>query len=164
MTLPAFLSSAVDSWAAFHGAHQAVSVSVRYLHVAGLLVGGGTALAADRRILQAMRSADAERTATLASLGASHRVVVPALVVIVLSGVLMTAADTTTFLSSRLYWSKLALVTLLLLNGVGLLAAERAATREPGPRGWRRLGLVSAVSLMLWLAIPYVALWLTVAA
>jgi hypothetical protein len=164
VALPAFLSGAVQTWAAFYDAHKAVSVSVRYLHLAGLLVGGGTALAADRRVLKAVRLGAAERAATLVELGASHRVVVPALAVIVLSGVLLTATDTATFLASRLYWLKMGIVALLLLNGVGLLAAERAAAREPDASGWRWLAVVSMLSLILWLAIPYVALWLTVSA
>jgi hypothetical protein len=164
MALPAFVSATVTSWATFYDAHKAVSVAVRYLHLAGILVGGGSALAADRQILRARRGSEAEKSATLASLGAVHRIVVPALAVIVVSGILMTAADAETFLRSRLYWGKLALVALLLLNGTGLLAAERAATRDPGSGGWRRLAIVSAVSLLLWLAIPYVALWLAVSA
>jgi nitrite reductase/ring-hydroxylating ferredoxin subunit len=38
-----------------------MSVTVHYLHLAGLLVGGGTALAADRQLLKAVRSGPAER-------------------------------------------------------------------------------------------------------
>ena len=52
MALPTFLSSAIDAWAAAYDTHRMLSVSVRYLHLAGLVVGGGTALAADRRILR----------------------------------------------------------------------------------------------------------------
>ena len=60
-----------------------VSVTIHYLHLAGLVVGGGTALAADRQILKAARSGPTERSATVAALHASHRVVVPALAVVV---------------------------------------------------------------------------------
>ena len=74
----------------------------------------------------------------MASLDASHRVVAPALAVVVATGLLMTASDTGTFLGSRLYWSKMGLVGLLLLNGLGLLAAERAfaGERRGGSGGW----------------------------
>jgi uncharacterized membrane protein len=163
MTLPTFLASAVESWATFYDKHQMVSVTVRYLHLAGLLVGGGTALATDRHVLRAARSGPSERAASLAALDASHRVVVPALAVVVLTGLLMTASDTATFLGSRLYWSKMGLVTLLLLNGVGLLAAERAVSQGRA-RGWRGLGFVSGASLCLWLVILFVGIWLTAAA
>src|SRR5512141_2564616 len=119
MALPVFLASTVESWAAFYDGHQMVSVTVRYLHLAGLVVGGGTALASDRQILRAIHSRAAERSATLAALGASHRVVVPALALMVVTGLLMASSDTATFFASRLFWSKMGLVTLLLLNGAG---------------------------------------------
>jgi hypothetical protein len=153
----------ISSWAAFYDAHRMVSVTIRYLHLAGLVVGGGTALSADRRILKAARLGPTERSATVAALHASHRVVVPALAVVVVTGALMTATDTATFLGSRLFWSKMGLVTLLLLNGAGLLAAERAVSRERG-RGWAWLGLTSAASLFLWLVILFMGVWLTAAA
>lgn len=163
MHLPALLATAVDSWASFYDGHRAVSVTVRYLHLLGLLVGGGTALAADRAILKSSRSGPEQRAGLVDALRASHRVVVPALVVVVTTGALMTLADTETFFASRLYWSKLGLVALLLLNGLGLLAAERAAA-SGRPQGWLRLGLASAASLVLWLSILFAGVWLTVAA
>jgi len=163
MALPAFVVSALESWADFYGHHQLVSVAVRYLHLAGLVVGGGTALAADRQILGAVRSGPSGRPGIVAALDATHRVVVPALAVVVTTGLLMTASDTETFLGSRLYWSKMGLVGLLLLNGVGLLAAERGIAGQR-PKGWLWLGLISAASLVLWLTILFFGVWLTAAA
>jgi hypothetical protein len=90
-------------------------------------------------------------------------VVVPALAVVVATGALMTLADTETFFASRLYWTKLGLVGLLLLNGLGLLAAERAAANGR-PKAWLGLGLASSASLVLWLVILFAGVWLTVAA
>ena len=164
MTPPTSLASAVGSWAAFYDAHHVVSVTVRYLHLAGLMVGGGTALATDRRLLKAARAGGTERATTLAALAASHRVVVPALAIVAATGALMATADTATFFASRLFWGKLGLVTLLLLNGLGLLAAEAAASRGDGTRGWGRLRAGAAASLVLWLLILYAGVWLTVAA
>jgi uncharacterized membrane protein len=163
MALPAFLTSPIDSWAALYDAHRMLSVTVRYLHLAGLVVGGGTALVADRRILRAVGSPPAERPATIAAIRASHRVVVSALAVVVVTGVLMAASDVSTFLGSRLFWFKMGLVALLLLNGGGLLLAERAASRGRG-HGWPSLVFTSAASLALWLAILFMGVWLTAAA
>jgi hypothetical protein len=163
MALPALLASTVDSWADFYGHHQLVSVSVRYLHLAGLIVGGGTALAADRQVLLAARAGSADRAGIVASLDASHRVVGPALAVVVATGLLMTASDTGTFFASRLYWSKMGLVGLLLLNGLGLLAAERAFAGGR-KRGRRWLGVTAGASLVLWLTILFFGVWLTAAA
>ena len=163
MALPAFVGSAVGAWASFYDGHHVVSVTVRYLHLVGLVTGGGTALAADRQVLKARRASPELRAEVLAGLRASHRVVVPALAVVVATGALMTAADTATFFASRLYWCKLGLVALLLVNGLGLLAAERAL--ESGrARSWRQLGAASAASLVLWLTILLAGVWLTVAA
>jgi len=163
MSLPAFLTPAIESWSDFYGHHQVVSVAVRFLHLAGLMVGGGTALAADRQVLAAARSAPTERSTVMATLGGSHRVVVPGLAVVVLTGLLMALADTETFLPSRLFWSKMGLVGLLVLNGLGLLAAERAASGGR-PKAWRWLSLTAAASLFLWLATLLAGVWLTVAA
>jgi hypothetical protein len=163
MTIPAFLSTAVESWAGFYGHHQWVSVTVRYLHLASLLVGGGAALAADRQILRAARGGPPERSGVVKTLDATHRVVVPALALVVITGILMTASDAETFLGSRIYWSKMGLVALLLLNGVGLLAAERAVSAEK-PKAWTWMGLVSSASLVLWLTILFAGVWLTAAA
>lgn len=163
MALPSFLTSAIDSWAALYDAHRMLSVSVRYLHLAGLVVGGGTALAADRRILRTAGSAPAERATTVAAIHASHRVVVPALAMVVVTGALLVASDLRTFLASRLFWAKMSFVALLLLNGAGLVLAERAASRERG-RGWPGLVFTSATSLVLWLVILFLGVWLTAAA
>jgi hypothetical protein len=163
MALPAFLTSAIDSWAAVYDAHRMLSVTVRYLHLAGLVVGGGTALAADRRILKAARLVPADRAPTVAAIRASHSVVVPALAVVVATGVLLMASDLRTFLGSRLFWSKMSFVALLLLNGAGLLLAERAASRGRA-NGWSWLVFTSIASLVLWLAILFLGVWLTAAA
>jgi len=163
MALPHFLTSSIGAWADFYDAHRMVSVTVRYFHLAGLVVGGGTAIAVDRRMLHAARSSAAERAATVEVLHGSHRVVVPALAVVVLSGLLMVASDTGTFLSSPVFWLKMGLVALLVLNGAGIVAAERVVSRG-GAKAWTWLGGASAASLLLWLGILFMGLWLTVAA
>ncbi len=163
MALSSFLTPTIDSWAALYDAHRMLSVTVRYLHLAGLVVGGGTALAADRRILRAAGSAPAVRPATIAATRATHRVVIPALVLVVATGALLAASDLRTFLGSRLFWSKMSFVALLLANGVGLVLAERAASRDRG-NGWSWLVFTSATSLALWLVILFLGVWLTAAA
>jgi hypothetical protein len=164
MAIPAAITSLVQSWSDYYGSHQVLSVTVRFLHLTGLVVGGGTALAADRQILGALRSDAAQRVATLASLGSAHRVVVPALGLVVLTGSLLTAADAATFFASPLYWWKMALVALLLVNGGVLVAAEARAERHAGAKGWGWVALASGVSLVLWIVILFVGVRLTVAA
>jgi hypothetical protein len=164
MGQPAFAWDALAWWSAVYGDHQAVSVTVRFLHLAGLVVGGGTALVADRHLLATASRDTVARTAALTMAGASHRVVVPALAVMALTGLLMATADLETFLSSRLFWIKMTIVGLLLLNGGVLVLTERAAARSAGDREWARLRTVSAASVVLWLSALLAGTWLTVGA
>ncbi len=162
MSFPAFLAPVTDRWAAFYGDHRMISVSIRFLHLAAIVLGGGAAIAADRRTLAAVGSAE-RRAAAVADLAGTHRVVVSSLAVVVATGVLMALSDRDTFFASTVYWAKLGLFVLLLANGGLLLAGERslAAGRPSGP-GLLRAG--SALSLLLWLAVLFAGVWLTVAA
>jgi len=162
MSFPAFLVPAADKWAAFYGDHRLVSVGIRFLHLAAIVVGGGAAIAADRRTLSALGSAE-RRDAAVADLAGAHRVVVPSLAVVVATGVLMALSDRDTFFASAVYWTKLGLFVLLLANGGLLLAGERSfvAGRTVGAR---LLRAGSALSLLLWLALLFAGVWLTVAA
>ena len=59
------------------------------------------------------------------------RVVVAGLTLIVISGLLMLAADLDTFLHSRVFWIKMTLIVLLLINGALLTAAPATAPGAP---------------------------------
>lgn len=166
MGLPSFISSATTSWSAYYSDHQMVSLVIRYIHLAALMVGGGTALAIDRVVLGTARRSDHDRRhAAVTALKGSHRVVVPALVVVTATGILMTAADWTTFEASRLFWSKMTAFGLLVINGMVLVGAERHYARHAHvPLGWRRVVLASGTSVLLWLLILWIGEWLTIAA
>ena len=155
------LASLCSSWSSYYGNHQALSVTIRSLHLLALVVGGGTAVAADRRVLTSRHAA------TLADavvyLQRSHRIVISAFVVIVVTGLLMALADVETYSVSTLFWTKMGLVSLLMANGGFLTMAGRRADR-PESRWPRRVIAASAISLILWLAIVYASSWLMVAA
>jgi hypothetical protein len=159
-----FLAGAVMWWSSLYADHQAVSVTVRFLHLAGLLVGGGTALTIDRHLLGAdHRDADG-RLSALAFAASAHRIVVPSLALMALTGMLMAAADLETFRASRLFWIKMGIVGLLLSNGALLMLAERAAAGRTAGRPWTLLRMLSGASLVLWLSALLAGTWLTVAA
>ena len=160
-TASALLASTAAAWASYYSAHPFVALAVRWLHLSGLVGGGGAAVVADRRVLVA---GEDDRAAALAWLAASHRVVVTGLVVMALSGALMAAADIETFLGSKLYWTKMGLVALLALNGAGVYRSGRRALRDPSGGGWTWVRVTSTVSLVLWLLIVFVGLWLREAA
>ena len=152
-------------WSAYYADHQMVSLAIRYLHIAALMVGGGTALAIDRVVLASARArTDDRRRAAFTALRGSHRVVVPALTVVTVSGILMTAADWTTFEASRLFWIKMITFVFLVLNGAALVSAERAFAKSGDLGRWRWLVTASGTSCLLWLLVLWIGEWLTIAA
>jgi uncharacterized membrane protein len=152
-------------WSAYYSDHQMVSLLIRYLHLAALMVGGGTALAIDRVVLHTARTrTEDRRRAAFTAMKGSHRVVVPALAVVTASGILMAAADWDTFVASRLFWIKMISFGFLVINGMALVAAERAYAKRTDVTMWRRVVLASGASCALWLFILWIGEWLTVAA
>src|SRR6188768_394498 len=108
MGLSGVFGSASTWWSVYYSDHQMVSLSIRYVHLAALMIGGGTALAIDRVVLGTARTrTDDRRRAAFTAMKGSHRVVVPALGIVTASGILMAAADWTTFVESRLFWFKM---------------------------------------------------------
>jgi hypothetical protein len=145
-------------WSGYYADHSAVSGAIRYLHLTGIVVGGGTALAADRLILTAPV---ADRARVLAAIAEAHRAVVPSLVGIAATGALMFAADTETFLASTTFAVKIAAVGLLAINGGALTWAERQATTAGPARAWARLRATAGASTALWLGILLLGVLLT---
>lgn len=142
-------------WAKFYSKSTPAQNLILFAHLAGLLGGGGLAIAADRAIWKARAAADDARARLLADVAAVHRPVIIGLVFAVLSGALMTAADLETYLTSPVWWLKIGAVALLLANGAWLRSIERAAVRTPTvpPAAWAKVTLSSRLSLTLWFAV-----------
>jgi len=144
-----FLTSLTDSWASMYAGSPMIRTAMGFAHVAGLVGGGGCAIAADRAALMAWRSGADERERHVRSLRWTHRVVLVGLAAVVLSGVLLALADLDAYWASRAFWIKMALVVALGVNGAVLArAGERAARGDAG--GWRALRTTSILSLALW--------------
>jgi hypothetical protein len=144
------LSQPFSWWVALYANHAGLRTGVEFMHIGGLLVGGGCAIAADLAMLRAHREGDVSRTMQLQLLKATHRVVLLGLVALTVSGLLLFAADVDTFLTSRIFWLKIALFMVLLLNGAMMQLGERQVLRDE--RGaWGRLRRTATVSLWLWL-------------
>ena len=155
MAAPAFLVDLFQPWNDFYSHSAAVETVVQFLHVGGLLFAGGLAIAADRHSLRAMRVAAAGRTGHLEELAAVHRWVLTGLTVVVVSGLLLLAADIDAFFGSWVYWVKMLLVILLLANGWGMNRVEQQLRADPSDTSpaWGRLHRVAVVSLTLWFTI-----------
>lgn len=152
VSLPDAVAGAIQAWAEFKQDHRVVSRLLAYSHLAGILLAGGTAITVDRGVMRAWRRAADARARVLEDLERAHRVVIPALVFVGLTGGLWTLSELDDFMASPIYWVKMGLVGLLILNGLVMLRAERAARLRPGDGEWRRLRAAAMASIALWFA------------
>ncbi len=156
------IAAFVQPFADFYASSKALSATTTTLHIGGLLAGGGLAIATDRTVLRIpLDDSRAQRSAVL-DLAATHRFVIGALVAIGFSGAMFLAADVKTFAVSPVYWVKMALVLLLLLNGLRLSRAETNVNRSTSDVGreavvarseWSVLRQSATLSLLLWFTI-----------
>jgi hypothetical protein len=151
------LARLAEPWREVYSNATPVSTAVLFAHLAALVVGGGLAIAADRATLRAARAtvggAEA-RARQLAELAGAHRTVVGSLAVAAASGALLFLADVEEYAHSAVFWTKMALVALLLANGWLMMRVERGVA-VGGPRVdglWGRLRVHAAASVFLWLA------------
>ena len=152
MTVIQYAAQLTAPWAHLYGDSKLLSSSVVFVHLGGLLLGGGFAVAADRTTLRMIRQPAAARRIHLEELHAVHRPVMIGLAATFASGLLMLAADLETFLPAPLFWLKMGLIAALLGNGLVLRRAEaglRAGDDSHAGR-WRRLERAARTSLFLW--------------
>ncbi|MEZ4587198.1 MAG: hypothetical protein R2909_12415 [Gemmatimonadales bacterium] len=141
-------------WADFYGGSTLMSAGTTAVHLAGMFVGGGFAIAADRATLRALRHPKA-LAHHLDELHAIHRPVLIGLGLTLLTGLMMLTADWEALIDSSVFWVKMGVFVLLLANGWwlqhGSSRLRRARDREQS--AWRgRLGTSARVSAALWLA------------
>ena len=140
----------LESWASFYANHAVIRTLIGFLHIGGLVIGGGFAISADRMTLRAAKRGVASRAIQLDALRGTHRIVLISLAAVMVSGLFLFAADSDNFLHSTLFWIKMGLVAALMANGVLLIRAERAAETD-AVRGWKWLTITSTVSVALWM-------------
>jgi uncharacterized membrane protein len=145
------LATLVARWARLYADHKAVSSSVTYVHLAGILLGGGLAVSADRTVLRWSPQAGPDRSRELEALGTVHRWVLAGLGLTFVSGIGMLFADLDTYVSSAMFWTKMGLVALLVGNGYLKLRAE-ASLVAGGSATLGRLRGTAVASLVLWFA------------
>jgi uncharacterized membrane protein len=152
-----------EPWRRLYSDSALVSTLVLFCHLAGLLAGGGLALAADRETLRVDLSSDDARRRHLEDLARVRRPVAGAVGLALVSGVLLFFADVEAFAASRIFWAKMALLALLLANLAIMLRVE-AALRRDAPDGaepadsarsrlWRRRRASAAASVVLWFVL-----------
>lgn len=155
------VATAAKPWASLYSDSRVVSSAVTFFHLAGLLFAGGLAVSSDRATFRALRGSEEDRSRLLTELGNAHAWVVAGLSVIFASGLLLALADVKTFGYSPIYWTKMSLVALLLINGLLLQRTERELragsllnqATAPRRKLWSRLKFAAATSMILWTAI-----------
>ena len=157
MTVIQQIAQLVAPWADFYNGSSVAQSAVNFGHFGGMMAAGGLALATDRSTLRAA-GPGGDKAGYLRELSAVHPLVVGALGVTALSGLLMFAADLEALALMPVFWLKMGLVGVLLLNGYQMVRTERLLERGDAadPKGWRRLRAASLVSLALWFTVVLV--------
>jgi uncharacterized membrane protein len=146
-------------WEQLYSNNKGIEICTTFLHVGGLLLGGGLAIATDSATLRAIRQAVHDRAQHLEALTSVHRMVLAGLTITFVSGILLFLSDVKTFWSSWVFWLKIALIAGLLLNGFIMTRAEhslRSAGMRENDRAWRHLHHTAIASLVLWYTITFV--------
>ena len=157
LAAPEALVRAFEPWATVYGDSSVLPTLVVFGHLAALVFAGGLAVTLDRATLRAARGSADERSRHVGDLGGAHRSVLVGLALSAVTGVLLFAADVETYFVAPAFWTKMALVTALLVNGYMMSRAE-ARTRAPeGAAGaWSSLRRLAIGSLILWFATTFV--------
>src|SRR5213596_1099467 len=123
--MPAFIPHVVGWWAALYSGSAVLRTFVSFFHVAGLVGGGGAAISADRATLKATRAGVPITRAQIDTIHHTHRVVIIGLAAVIVSGVLLFGADVPTYAPSKLFWLKMVMVAVLMINGAFLVRVGR---------------------------------------
>src|SRR5512147_1945834 len=94
-------------WAHFSRHNVGLSVTLTYLHLGGILLGGGLAIATDRASLRLSPATAPDWPQELTRLASAHRWVLAGLVLIFASGLLMMLTSFETFAVSTVFWIKM---------------------------------------------------------
>jgi len=144
-----------EPWARVYRDSGALQSGVAFLHFGGMIVAGGFAIAMDRATIRASRATLPDRARQLAELREVHRIIMVALAVTFASGFLLLGADVEAIVTSKVFWLKMTLIGLLILNGWVMVRAElrlrNGSEIALGP--WQALRIASRRSLALWFAV-----------
>jgi hypothetical protein len=158
------LTTLFQPWADLYAEQTTLATTIIAIHVLAMFVGGGIAIGADRRVLQAAPGTAEAHRAVAEELRLQHTVVIGAIVLVVASGLALATADVGTFAQSRVFWSKMGVFALLIVNGIAMRrtegrlisassTAEVPAADAPVALPWGSLRFSALVSLTGWLIV-----------
>jgi len=146
------LSRLIEWWADLYGDSKYLSAFLLFLHLGGILLAGGFALAEDRAAVLLLRKDQPDFRRELPLIESVHVWVLGGLAVVAVSGLLMMLADLHTFLPSLLFWAKMILIAALLVNGRVRMRAEHLL-RDGVTSRRALLGRTSRISVALWFLV-----------
>ena len=156
-----------EPWRQLYAHSPLLSTLILFGHLGGLFAAGGLTVAADRATIGLDPSDELDRRRHLEDLARLQRPVWIAFLVALLSGALLFLADVEAFAVSRIFWTKMALVALLVANAVftarldAALRREETAAAAPPEAGvlsrrWRRRRAGAVASAVLWFGLVLV--------
>jgi hypothetical protein len=155
-----------EPWRRLYAHSPLLSTLILFGHLGGLFAAGGLTVAADRATLRLDPGDDLNRRRHLADLARLQRPVWIAFTVALVSGALLFLADVEAFAVSPIFWTKMALVALLVMNALytarldtALLRDEAAPAAQVGGRvrdRWRRRRAGAVASALLWFVLVLV--------
>jgi ribose/xylose/arabinose/galactoside ABC-type transport system permease subunit len=158
MAPPAALVHLVEPWSHLYSDSKLIPTVLVFAHIAALVFAGGLAVTLDRATLRAARGPSEFRWRQLDELASAHRLVVIGLALSFVTGVLLFTADLETFFVSWIFWTKMMLIVLLLINGYAMTRTESRIRETPNaadPAAWKRLRTTAAISMTLWFVIAF---------
>jgi hypothetical protein len=154
-----------EPWRRLYAQSPLLSTLILFGHLAGLLAAGGLTVAAERTTLRLDPRCDADRRRHLADLAQLRTPVWIAFGVALVTGALIFFADVEAFAASRIFWTKMLLVALLLANTVVTSRLDAALRRESdgdasssgaSARRWRHRRAGAIASGTLWFSLVLV--------
>lgn len=167
MSAPSALVQLVQPWADLYADSTLLQTLVVFGHIAALVFAGGLAVTLDRATLRAARGSSEVRWRQLEELRAAHRLVLTGIALSLVTGLLLLAADLETYFVSWIFWTKVGLITCLLVNGFLMTRLEARIGDTPNAAddaGWKSLRVSATASMVLWFAIAFAGVGLVNAA
>ena len=155
-----------EPWRRLYAHSPLLATLILFGHLGGLFAAGGLTVAADRATLRLDPSQELDRRRHLSELARLQRPVWIAFCVALFSGALLFLADVEAFAVSPIFWTKMALVAVLVANAIFTARLDAALRREDAPgvpppsddqaRRWRRRRAGALASALLWFGLVLV--------
>ena len=153
-----------EPWRRVFAQSPLLSTLILFGHLGGLLAAGGLTVASDRATLRLDPHNEAERRRHLAELGRMQFSIWCAFTIALLSGALLFFADVEAFAASRIFWTKMLLVAVLVANALASARLDAALRRDAlggvsdaaasrDSARWRRRRAAAIASAILWFGL-----------